>query len=542
MQRLFIYLLWVVLCFSPLQAAPDLANITKKLDAYIPKAMAAWGTPGCAVVIVKGNDIVYQKAFGSKRSGANDPVDDHTIFFLASVSKNLLAMIVAQLVEEGKLKWDDPVSKYLPEFELSDREATQKLTLQDLLSHRVGLPHFSGDSLGYLQWTGEEIFKGLKYIPFKAAYGEEYGYQNIFYGLVGLIVQKVSGQDLPTLYQTRIFTPLQMIDASIGPIQAEEPFWQKIKRWFGKGSSVRIEKNLTGLHDHFYPRTQARYFPSNPYLYALPATSGVNASIHDMGQWLRFWLQGRQVGDKTLLKEAGYKHLTQPHVEVPVKKKEKRDFQFPENRVTRNSYGVGWFNHDYLKASALTQMGGMNGCRSLLSILPEENIGIIILSNLGGMRVAFLPESIRNAFFDLYLGAKEEIDWATEDVATMELIQKQHRDVKIEMRLREPTPRATSLSTYEGTYEHELYGRVMIRQENGQLYLHYRNLSPVVLRHWNGHFFNFNASKMSPCFPALDEGEILFGVEGTEAYALMGSVFHEGRTRLFQRVADETRK
>lgn len=540
MKRLFICFLWILLCLSPLQAAPDLVAITKKLDSYIPKAMATWGTPGCAVVIVKGNEIIYQKAFGEKRSGSKDPIDDHTVFFLASVSKNLLAVIVAQLVEEGLLHWDDPVIKHFPEFELSDPEATQKLTLQDLLSQRVGLPHFSGDSLGYLQWTGEEILKGLKYIPFKEVYGQVYGYQNIFYGLIGRIVQKVTGQDLSTLYQTRLFSPLQMTDTNIGPIQAEESLWQRIKRWFGKGSSIRIEKNLTGLHDHFYPRAQARYFSANPYLYALPATSGVNASIQDMGKWLRFWLSERQAAGKTLLTEASYKHLTKSHVEVPVKKKERRDLQFPENRVTRNSYGVGWFNHDYLRAPALTQMGGMNGCRSLLSVLPEEGIGIIILSNLGGMRIAYLPESIRNTFFDLYLGASEEVDWATEGVTTMDMLQKKYRDAKMEMRLREPMPPAANLSVYEGTYEHELYGRVSIRQEGGQLYLHYRNLSPVPLRHWNGHFFNFDAYKMSNCFPGLDDGEIVFGVEGAQAFAFMGNaLFHEGRTHLFQRVANE---
>jgi CubicO group peptidase (beta-lactamase class C family) len=539
MRHFFIYFLWILLLLSPLHAALDLTAITKKLDVYIPQAMAAWGSPGCAVVIVKGDQVIYQKAFGDKRVGVKDPVDEHTVFFLASVSKNFLGVIMAQLVEEGLLQWDDSVIKHLPEFELSDVQATQKLTIQDLLSHRVGLPHFSGDSLGCLGWTGDEVLKGLKYIPFNAPYGQEYGYQNICYGLVGLILQRVTGQDLQTLYQTRIFSPLKMVDSNIGPIKAEESIGQKIKRWLGKGSPMRIEKNLVGLHDHFYPLTQARYFPFNPFLYTLPATSGINASIHDMGQWLRFWLNGNQAAGKSLLTEKSFKHLMRSHVVVSEKKKEKRDFQFPENRVTRNSYGVGFFNHDYLGHTALTQMGGMNGCRSLLTLLPDDDIGIIVLSNLGGMRVAYLPESIRNTFFDLYLGAPDDIDWAAEDAAAMDARQKQFRDNKKALRLREPSPPAANISTYEGTYEHELYGRVTVRQQGGQLYLHYRNLPPVALRHWNAHFFNFNANEMSNSFPVLDQGEILFGINGTQAYALMISIFNEGRNHLFQRVTDE---
>ncbi|MEI8295884.1 MAG: serine hydrolase [Alphaproteobacteria bacterium] len=533
----FIYFLWIVLLLSSAQASPSLATITQKMDDYIPKAMAAWGAPGCAVVIVKGDKIIYQKAFGDKRVNVHDPVDEHTVFFLASVSKNLLAVIVAQLVEEGLLHWDDKVIKYIPEFELSDPEATKNLTLQDMLSHRVGLPHFSGDSLGGLQWTGDEIIKGLKHIPFKNPYGQKYSYQNIFYGLIGRIVQQVTGQDLLTLYRTRIFSPLKMIDTNIGPIQAEESSWQQIKRWFGMGSPTRIEKNAVGLHDHFYPKTQARYFPTNRFLYALPSTSGINTSIHDMGRWLLFLLNSRQAEGKPLLTEASFKHLMHPHVVVPVRK-DKDHFQFPASRVTRNSYGVGMFNHDYLGTTALTQMGGMNGCRSLLTLLPDEGVGIIILSNLGGMRVSFLPESIRNMFFDLYLEATDAPDWAALDVALMETQQNKYRDAKAAIRLREPSPPAANLSTYEGTYEHELYGKITIRQKGGQLCLHYRNLPPLILTHWNAHTFNFNAYEMSDSFSALDVGEIHFGIKGKQAYALMASVFHEGRTQLFTRAAD----
>lgn len=540
MKQLFNRFHWVIaglfiLLWAPAFSAP-IEVVLKNLETYIPQAMETWGAPGCAVAIVKGDKIVYIKTFGRKRVDQEDRIGEHTVFPLASLSKNITAVIAAQLIEEEKLHWNDPVHNYLPTLEFADAEATQKVTLQDILSHRVGLPNFTGDTLGYLGCSGAEIAKGLKFIPFQSHYGKEFGYQNIFYGFMGWIIAQVTGKDLGTVYTERLFKPLGMTDASIGPIKSEATLGERLKGVLGMNTGVRIEKNLITSHDHLYSRTaQARPIPNTRYLQTFPSSSGINASISDMGQWLLFWLNGRKdTNGRCLLSDGTVKHMTTSH--IPVSQKKEGGVQFPTSRVTRNSYGVGLYVHDYLGRLAWTQMGGLNGVRAVMTILPEEGVGIIVLSNLGGMRVSFLPESIRNKFCDLYLEAPDDVDWATQDVAHMQKRQKDYRDGKLAERLRNPAPPLSDLSAYQGTYENELYGKVEIIRRENSLYLKYRDLPNVQLKHWNGHFFNFRADELGSSFTGVDEGEILFEVHRAKVYGLSVNIMFEGDRQGFRRV------
>lgn len=534
MLKYILFSLLLVLFSAPTApASQDLKTVLEKLEAYIPHALTHWGTPGCAVVIVKGDEIIYMKAFGEKHQGQGDVVDTKTVFPLASVSKNITALLLAQLVEEGRLSWNDPVKKYIPELELASSEFTDTLTILDIASHRSGLPNFSADSIGYLEWSRQEIIDNLKKIPFKSPPGKVYDYQNVMFGLLGLVIEKVLNKPLKDIYQERIFGPLGMKNASLGEVRPALTWWGKIKN-LGRGSdNIHYEENLTGLHDHTYPLTQARTISHNTFLYTFPVSSGINASIEDMAQLLKCWLNDTRTNNTPLLKAETIAFLHQNHITVPMK--ENGGIQFPSSRVSHNSYGIGFFNHDYLGHSVWTQMGGMNGIRTLLSILPDEKIGIVILSNLGGMRVSFLPESIRHKFFDLLLKAKDDYDWAQEDSADMQRKQKKFYETRDENAIKDPSP-MKSASVYEGTYRNALYGDILIKRQGNEITFQYKNFKPIPLKHTNGSLFSFHPETLTNCFPALDIGELMFGLQGNYAYALVINLMFEGIDRTFIRV------
>lgn len=534
----FLYIITVFfIVFSiPARSAPDINTVLKKMEAYILHAMDLWGAPGCAVAIVQGDKVIYKKAFGYKSVDAKDPVDEHTVFPLSSLTKNITAVIMAQFVEKKRIHWDDKAIQYLPGLEFSDPEVTQHITLQDMFSHKVGLPHFTGDTLGYLGWSGEEIFKGLKFIPFHAALGSEFDYQNTFYGFMGWIIIKLTGKDLNTVYTENLFQPLGMTDANIGPIKQETTITEKLKQLFTKKADIRVEKNLVTTHDHSYPRgPHARPIPYNNYFQALPASSGINASISDMGQWLLFWINGQQnQKGHRLLQESTVRYMTTPYISIPAKKEGGN--QFPAERVKHNGYGVGLYIHDYLGHEAWTQMGGLNGARSLMTILPHEKVGIIILSNLGGMRVSFLPESIRDKFCDLWLETSDDIDWATQKLKHMQKYQEDYHKARLNSRLKNPTPLLSDLSAYAGTYENELYGKIEIHLRDSNLYLKYRNLPTVKLTHWNGNLFSFKPDELAPNFPGVDAGDLMFYVQNSQVNGLAINIMSEGRDSDFHRV------
>ncbi|MDP2193585.1 MAG: serine hydrolase domain-containing protein, partial [Alphaproteobacteria bacterium] len=154
--------------------APHHAKTKEEINDYLPrfeeklkKIKDDYRAPGLAIAIVKDNEVIFQKTLGVKENGTTDPINEDTIFQIASNTKVFLAFVIAQLVEEGVLSWDTPVHKYIPELVLSNKEAQEKITLIDLLTHRIGLPHFTGDMMWHLRFSPIELINSLRHIQFK---------------------------------------------------------------------------------------------------------------------------------------------------------------------------------------------------------------------------------------------------------------------------------------------------------------------------------------------------------------------------------------
>lgn len=522
-------------CSNITFANDKIHTLLPAFESYIQKAMQEWGAPGVAVAIVKDGQVIYQKGFGVTEVGKQQPVDEHTVFPIASLSKNFLASLIAQLVDEGKLSLDDPVLKHLPDFVLSDPEITKQFTVRDLLSHRSGLKHFAADTFWYLGASPDEVRQFLSKLPFMNPFRQTYGYQNHMYGTASVLAEKITGQSIKDLYTKRFFEPLGMTDSSAGlegaTLDAPKTLWQKIKAFFVK----EPPKNIAVPHHIIDGKTTP--LPISFHMYTFPGSTGVNTSAADMAKWMVMQLANGKLNDKQIISEAGTQEMRKPV--VAAKDLRPDDPQFPAKQVQNVHYGMGWFIYDFAagnkKVPMIAHMGGFAGVRSLIVLAPSENLGIVILSNFGAMRVSMLPDALRARFFDLYYDLPET-DWSTSFLKRMEEIRTKNKQYKINYRLQNPRA-AQPLEKYAGEFGNDLYGKVKLVVKDNQLWLHYRD-KVVPLKHWNGDEFSFKGNDLTPVYSSYDEGYIEFGFQKSrnKADLCAVNVFPEGKDDLFRRV------
>src|SRR3989442_907131 len=176
------------------------------LDPYITQAMKDWRVPGLAIVVVKGDSVVFIKGYGVRELGKPDPVTVHTRFGNMSTTKAFTAMLVAMLADSGRVSFDDPVTKYEPAVQFADPYVTREITVRDLLTHRVGF----GDP-DYLWGTSgldfATISRRLRLVPATTSFRSRFQYNNVTYALAGDVAARAALPALPALGHARILGP-----------------------------------------------------------------------------------------------------------------------------------------------------------------------------------------------------------------------------------------------------------------------------------------------------------------------------------------------
>ncbi|HEV8695360.1 MAG TPA: serine hydrolase domain-containing protein, partial [Lysobacter sp.] len=310
--------------------------------------------PGLAMAIVHNGRVLSARGYGITDTAAPQPVDGHTVFRLASLSKAFAGTLTGLLVNDGTLRWDTRLTQYVPEFQLADPFAAQQLTVADVLSHRVGLTHNAFDRELEANVDYRTLTQKLAHAPLKCAPGTCYSYQNIAFSLIGDVVQAASGDSYAQAVQRRIFRPLGMTDASVGleGIIASQN-WAR--------PHVRARRGWLAL------------FPKPAYYQVAPA-AGVNASANDMAQWLL-----AQTGHRPdVLSAPLLATLHQPLVTTPT---ELRGSSWRRERLYSASYALGWRVYDYAGHNLVFHGGAVQGYRGVVALLPERDLGIAILWN-----------------------------------------------------------------------------------------------------------------------------------------------------------------
>lgn len=458
----------LVLLFAGVQLANAQATPPPGLDDYVNNALKEWQVPGLAIAIVKDDRIVLAKGYGTRELGKTVPVDERTLFAIGSSSKAFTAAALAMLVDENKVKWDDPATKHLPGFQLYDPYATRELTVSDLLTHRSGL--IRGDMLWYGSAKDRgEILRRIRYLKPSWSLRSRFGYQNIMFLAAGEVVHSVTGKTWDDFLAERIFNPLGMKDSST-----------TIR-------SFSNSNNVATPHAKIEDKVQPVAWRNIDNI--APAGS-INSNVVDMAQWVRLNLGGGVYQDKRLISSGSIKEMQTPHTIIRLEGPMER--LYPDAHFL--SYGLGWFLSDYHGRKIVEHGGAIDGMRALVAMMPEEKLGIVILTNLHG---AILPQALMYRIFDFYRGAPEK-DWSAELLKTVKALENQAKDAekKAEAERVSGTNPSLALEKYAGKYESEMYGEANVAVEGGKLVARFGPNFNGDLEHW--HFDRFRVKWRDP--------------------------------------------
>lgn len=433
---------------------------------YVASAVADWNVPGLAIAVVKDGEVVFEEGFGVLELGSDRPVTPNTLFAIGSTTKAMTAAAVGMLVDEGKLAWDDPVTRHLPGFQLADPYVTREIRLRDLLVHDAGLGN--ADYLWYgRETTTDAILERLRYIEPAYSMRSSFIYQNLMYATAGEVVARVSGTPWRRFVEERIFAPLGM-DGSVTSLAA-----------------TRTRPDVATPHD----RVDGEIVPiENASVDAIPAAGAIWSSVSDMSRWMRFLLAGGVTDEGVrLLSEETFAELFRPQVLVPA------SGFYPTASLTRPhwvSYGFGWFQHDYQGRAVDFHTGSIDGMVAILGLIRSENLGVYVLSNLDHAEVR---HALMYRVFDLY-GHGADRDWSA-DLAELygglAASADSARAAAEAARIPGTSP-SLPLEAYAGSYRDRLYGDITVSTGPRGLRLHYGPGLQGALEHW--HYDTFRVS------------------------------------------------
>ena len=429
------------------QTAQAQGGPLRGLDAYVEQAMRDWNVPGMAIAVVKDDSVVYARGFGVRTLGRPERVDEHTSFAIASTTKAFTATAVGMLVDEGKVRWDDPVSRHVPGFHLMAAPGLSgELTVRDLLSHRTGLP--TADYLWYASGSStDEILRRMRYVRPFASPRSRYMYNNNAYMLAGLVVESASGMPWAEFVRTRILRPLGMNETLTG----------------FQGLDAR--GNVAA--PHLEVRDTIRPIPYRDFDNIGPAGS-INSSVHDMARWIRTQLAGGVMpGGERLVSERSHREMLSPQFVIP----QAQYYPVAGRLAAPNftAYGLGWFMQDYRGRKLAMHTGSIDGMSAILALVPEERLGLVVYANLDH---AELRHALMYRIIDAYLGGPQR-DWSAEVRALFAPMEEQARAERRRMESRRVanTRPSLPLEAYAGTFADpdSAYGRVTVQVRDGRL-------------------------------------------------------------------------
>src|SRR5579859_4945029 len=455
--------LWLLLmvCVQPAfaQNAPP-----ADLDAYVARVLKTFEVPGLSVAIIKDGKVVLAKGYGVRKLGEPTPVDENTLLAIGSNTKAFTSAALATLVDESKISWDDPVYERLTGFQMYDPYVSHEMTIRDLLTHRSGMGLGEGDLLfwPHTTYTREDVIHKLRYMKPQSSFRSHYAYDNLLYMTAGQIIPAVTGTSWDDYIRQHVFAALGMTHSNVSNTE------------FKQGD------------DYAFPHSRVdgklQVIPFGPLDNAGPAGS-INSSAADMAKWVQLQLNhGKFTGrEGHLFSEERSKEMWTPQTILPTGEPPQPLAGLKANFA---DYALGWALRDYHGRKLIGHTGGVGGFVSRVMLVPEENLGVVVLTNAeeGG---AF--DSILYHVLDYYFHLPVT-DWIGGYKAYKD---KEEADALETMKKAEGSRAATSkpslpLDKYAGVYNDAWYGPITIRQENGGLVISFDHTPGMIgdLQHW----------------------------------------------------------
>src|SRR3954471_8127309 len=442
-------LAYLLLLTLSLQAQP--AFVKDSIDNYINRGLKDWNIPGLSIFIVKDGKIAYMKGFGVRNVASKEPVDEQTLFMIASNTKLFTGTALALLEYRNKLSLNDKISKYFPTYRLYDSITTSLVTIRDMLSHHLGTKTFQGDfTFWNTKLNRNEIMQRMRYLKPAGQFRQDYGYCNSCFLTAGEIIPKVTRQPWEVFVYDSIVIPLgmnntHMLSAGIGE---------------RRNAATPYTTSFTG---------KLTQVPYDQWDNLGPAASMVSC-VSDLSHWLKFQLDSGKYDNRQLLPFAVLQRTRDVNTIIT----SRRSAVLP---VHIRGYGLGLVTSDYNGRQIYYHTGGAGGMVSNVCFVPEEKLGIAILTNNDNQNFF---EALRYQLLDAYLGVpyvNRSLQQLPGFLTGEARQQKEIADWK--NRLRSNTP-SLPLAAYVGEYRNELYGGISIAQQDKKLVIRFNNHANLI--------------------------------------------------------------
>jgi CubicO group peptidase (beta-lactamase class C family) len=453
---------------KPSITADSVQSALAQLDPYIRSAMDKTKVPGAAVAVIYNGQVIFLRGYGVRKVGEPETIDPDTVFEIASVSKPIASTILASLVGQGKIRWDDHIADLEPGFQLSSPETTREVTIRDFLSHRSGLATESGDLLEDLGYSRPTILHQMRYLPLPGVFRKTYAYSNFGYTTGAIAAATKIGKPWETIADEQLYAPLGMTSTS------------------SRFSDYENRTNKAALHIMINGQPFNRFVREAD---AEAPAGGVSSSARDLAKWVRLQLDGGKWNGKQLIEANALAETHKPQV-CRVAADPAKPNECPGNQY----YGLGWdVGKDALGHDQFAHSGAFFlGTSTAVYIVPEEHIGVLALTNSTPVG---LPESICLTFLDYLHYGKQRRDYLPLIAHFMEQMIASTEDAApnyTTLPLPKNPAAAKPLTAYVGKYRNEYFGTLEVSVEKDRLIL---RLPPrgayYELSHWDGDIFSY---------------------------------------------------
>ncbi|TVT38562.1 serine hydrolase [Hymenobacter setariae] len=433
----------------PVTAPLDVAAV----DAAVARTLKAFDVPGISVAVVKDGQVVLAKGYGVRSLKTKEPMDANTLVGIASNTKAFTAAALGLLVDEGKLKWDDKVTDYIPEFRMYDPYVTAEFTVRDLLCHRSGMGLGAGDLMFFpdsTDFTVKDVIHNLRYFKPVSSFRSKYDYDNNLYIVAGEVVTRIAGQPWADFVEARLVKPLGMTRTATDFARLPDP------------------TNVIDAHGPVNGKVQV--IQRDRGTVAAPC-GGMYSSVNDLSKWL-LMLMGGPGAPAPLLKPKTQWELWSPQTILPIGGPVPEKYKPYSYNTHFSAYGLGWFLRDVRGYKEVSHTGGQIGMVTEIKLIPELHLGIIVLTNQEsgaaftaisttiedhylGMKGLDRVQLLADAMKDYQAGDAKETAAVWQQVATAQ----------------KAAPKKPDYKAYVGRYHDAWLGDVNVYQQGQQLWL-----------------------------------------------------------------------
>ena len=461
MKKLFATLIIAFIPFVFWAQTVSSPNIPAEFEPFVARVAAEWKLPGMVVVVVKEGQTVFLKGYGQTSLDAQgSPVDENTQFVIASTSKAFTSALLATVIDEGKIKWNDTVANHLPDFKLYDPWVTQNFLVRDVMVHKTGFNAYAADDLPSFGYNRDELLSLYRHIKPTYSFRTTYAYNNSLFTISAQLIEKYTGKSWDDALIERIFTPLEMKNSTTGnKAFFSSPTLARGYRLYKEADSIRVSlrTDLQGAYT---------------WLSAIAPAGFVMSTGADMANWLKMLLGKGQFNGKEIISDRNFRYLVTPQTITG------------SDSTTINNYAQGWTIEQGPQGRLIRHTGLAYGYTALVCLVPDLNMGFAVLTTNGTTNNPHY--AIGRQLIDMYRGINEQ-DW-----------QKHYLDDYMKPTTpRAPTPRADSIppqfdpKSYVGLFDGGAFGNARVYIQNDTLRFSLKKVDSP-LRHKSGNTFTFN--------------------------------------------------